>query len=75
MKLTLTFHGLDGDAEDQVIGTVTWDGTTATADPAGDQFLAAEAAGIQAAPDPAAAMREIAAMYRSAYSRAELTEN
>lgn len=74
MTLTATFRALDDDAEDHVIGTVTWDGTAATAAPPGHEFLKGVAAAVRVWPDPAAAMRELPLLYKSAYLRAELAE-
>jgi hypothetical protein len=75
MPLAVTFRVLDDDGEDHAIGRVVWDGEAATADPPGHRFLADWATTVAAQPDPAAALRELPRMYRTAYRRAELTED
>jgi hypothetical protein len=75
VKLTVTFRGLDDEGEDHVLGTVTWDGAKAAADPSGHRFLEDWAETIRQQPDPAAAMRTLPQMYATAYRRAELTED
>jgi hypothetical protein len=73
MATTVTFYGLDSDGDDHPVGSVTWDGTRATADPPGVPLLADVAAAVAGHGDPGAAVRELPGLYKSAYLRAELS--
>lgn len=74
VKLTVTFRAADEHGDDHVLGAVTWDGAAAAADPPGNEFLARVARSVAAWPDPAAAVRELPFLYKSAYLRAAVTE-
>lgn len=72
MRIVATFYSLDDDGEDMKLGTVTWDGKKAIPAPAKMPFLAEAAKEIAAQKDPAAAMKSLPAMYKSAYLRASV---
>jgi hypothetical protein len=72
-NLVATFRSADDTGDDHEIGTVTWDGATAVAEPP-KGFLADVAKSVSDWSDPEGAMRELPLLYKSAYLRASLVD-